>query len=175
MLTHINALPINQFYKPKDQFVKFSRNFFENWRFRKTQFFWVGHFEFFFQKKIKKICFIPMKISPNLYGRMDWSKFWCFSWFPENSLLCVILRYTVYLFQGFDKKEYRKISMYRLVRIGIGTLKKSTLRLKRRYLLGSNKTCSLAGSWNQPRLLYLYSTQYISWNINSNIYEKSIL
>ena len=43
-------------------------------------------------------CFIPMKISPNLYGRMDGSKFWCFPWFPENSLLCVILRYTVYAY-----------------------------------------------------------------------------
>ena len=42
-------------------------------------------------------CFIPMKISPNLYGRMDGLKFWCFPWFPENSLLCVILRYTVYM------------------------------------------------------------------------------
>ena len=39
----------------------------------------------------------PMKISPNFYGRMDGSKFWCFPWFPENSLLCVILRYTVYV------------------------------------------------------------------------------
>ena len=58
-------------------------------------FFWVGHFEFFFQKKNYFFCFIPMKISPNLYGRMDGSKFWCFPWFPENSLLCVILRYTV--------------------------------------------------------------------------------
>ena len=38
-----------------------------------------------------------MKISPNLYGRIDGSKFWCFPWFPENSLLCVILRYRVYL------------------------------------------------------------------------------
>ena len=28
---------------------------------------------------------------------MDGSKFWCFPWFPENSLLCVILRYTVYI------------------------------------------------------------------------------
>ena len=41
-------------------------------------------------------CFIPMKISPNLYGRMDGSKFRRFPWFLENSLLCVILRYTVY-------------------------------------------------------------------------------
>ena len=53
--------------------------------------FWI----FFFKKKIF-FCFIPMKISPNLYGRMDGSKFWCFPWFPENSSLCVILRYTVY-------------------------------------------------------------------------------
>ena len=40
-----------------------------------------------------------MKISPNLYGRMDGSKFWYFPWFPENSLVCVILRYTVYVLQ----------------------------------------------------------------------------
>ena len=61
-------------------------------------FFWFGHFEFFFRKKKNFFCFIPMKISPNLYGRMDGSKFWCFPWFPENSLLCVILCYTVYIF-----------------------------------------------------------------------------
>ena len=34
---------------------------------------------------------------PNLLGRMDGLKFLCFPWFPENSLLCVILCYTVYL------------------------------------------------------------------------------
>ena len=28
---------------------------------------------------------------------MDGWKFWCFPWFPGNSLLCVILRYTVYI------------------------------------------------------------------------------
>ena len=74
---------------------KFSRKFFENWRFWKMSFFWVGHFEFFFRKKKKKICFIHRKISLNLYGRMDGSKFWRFPWFLENSLVCVILRYTV--------------------------------------------------------------------------------
>ena len=64
-------------------------------------FFWVGHFEFFlFKKKKKSFCFIPIKISPNLYGRMAGSKFWCFPWFPENSLLCVILCYTVYIKDG---------------------------------------------------------------------------
>ena len=64
----------------------------ENWRFWKTQLFSVIHFSnnFFF-------CFIPMKISPNLYGRKEGSKFWWFPWFPENSLLCVILRCTVYI------------------------------------------------------------------------------
>ena len=60
-------------------------------------FFWVGHFEFFFSKKKNFFCFILMKISPNLYGRMDGSKFWCFPWFPENSSLCIILCYTVYM------------------------------------------------------------------------------
>ena len=30
-----------------------------------------------------------MKISPNLYGRMDWLKFLCFSWFQENSNLLI--------------------------------------------------------------------------------------
>ena len=35
-----------------------------------------------------------MKIGRNLYGRMDGSKF------PENSLLCVILRYKVYVSDG---------------------------------------------------------------------------
>ena len=57
---------------------------FENWRFWKTDI-------------LKNWPFL-MKISPNLYGRMDGSKFWCFTWFPENSLLCVKLRYTVYVY-----------------------------------------------------------------------------
>ena len=37
----------------------------------------------------------------NEYFFLRWeisrSKFWFFPWFPENSLLCVILRYTVYV------------------------------------------------------------------------------
>ena len=65
---------------------------FENGHFWKTDIL-----DFFFsEKKKKKNCLILMKISPNLHGRMDGLKFWCFLWFPENSLLCVILRYTVY-------------------------------------------------------------------------------
>ena len=54
-------------------------------------------FQIFFFKFFFFFYFILMKISPNLYGRMDGSKFWCSPWFPENSLLCVILRYTVYV------------------------------------------------------------------------------
>ena len=63
----------------------------------KSELFLSRPFWIFFSKKKIFFCFIPMKISPNLYGRMDGSKFWCFPWFPENSLLCVILRYTVYV------------------------------------------------------------------------------
>ena len=36
-----------------------------------------------------------MKISHKLCDRMDGTQFLCFLWFPANSLLCVILRYTV--------------------------------------------------------------------------------
>ena len=67
----------------------------------KNELFLSRPFWIFFSKKKIFFCFIPMKISPNLYGRMDGSKFWCFPWFPENSLLCVILRYTVYIRQCF--------------------------------------------------------------------------
>ena len=58
--------------------------------FENLSFFESAILNFFF-------CIIHMKISPNLYDRMDGSKFSCFPWFPENSLLCVILRYTVYI------------------------------------------------------------------------------
>ena len=77
--------------------MKISWKNIENWRSWKMRFFLGGHFDFFFSKKKKFFCFIPMKISPNLYGRVDGSKFWCFPWFPENSLLCIKLRYTVYI------------------------------------------------------------------------------
>ena len=46
-LSHTNALCINQFYKPKDQSIKFSWKNIKNWRSWKMSFFWVGYFEFF--------------------------------------------------------------------------------------------------------------------------------
>ena len=70
--------------------------------------FWKRPFWIFFQKKNKKFCFIHMKISPNLHGRMDGLKFWCFLWFLENSLVCVILRYTVYV-PSLDFKSKKKV------------------------------------------------------------------
>ena len=60
-------------------------------------------------KKIKNKCFIPIKTSPKLYGRMDGWKFWCLPWFPENSLLCVILCYTVQCMSKlFNNYQYLK-------------------------------------------------------------------
>ena len=50
----------------------------------KTQFFWVGHFEFFFSKKIIFFCFILIQISHNLWGTKDFSKFWWLPRFPEK-------------------------------------------------------------------------------------------
>ena len=80
-LSYVNAFRINQFYKPKDQSVKFLRKNFENWRFWKTSILKNRPFWFFFPWKKNCFCLILMKISPNLYGKMDGSKFWCFHWF----------------------------------------------------------------------------------------------
>ena len=49
-LSHFNVLRIIQSYLPEDQSIKFSQKNNENWRFWKTQFFWVGLFDFFFDK-----------------------------------------------------------------------------------------------------------------------------
>ena len=46
---------------------------FENWESWKSQFFWVGHLEFF--------CFIPIKISLHLQCSKDGSKFRWLPWF----------------------------------------------------------------------------------------------
>ena len=73
----------------------------ENWGIWKSQLFWVGHFDFFSKKIIKKNCFIPMNISHKLCDRMDGTQFWCFPWSPANSLLCVLLRYTVWKTRSF--------------------------------------------------------------------------
>ena len=62
-----------------------SKKNFENWRFWKTA---------ILNNRLKNNCLIPMKISHKLFGRMDGTQFWCFSWFPANFLLCVIY-YTV--------------------------------------------------------------------------------
>ena len=79
---------------PRTNLWNFHENFLRIGDFEKWPFLKNGHFGFFF-KFFFFFCFILMKISPNLHGRMDGLKFWCFLWFPENSLLCVILRYTV--------------------------------------------------------------------------------
>ena len=71
------------------------------WNFHK-KILRIGYFEnrpfwiFFFKKKIF-FGLIPMKISQKLCDRMSRTQFWCFLLFPANSLLCVIIPYTVYL------------------------------------------------------------------------------
>ena len=91
-LSYINGLSINQSYQPKDRSVTFSRKNLENWRFWKTAILKNRPFWIFFFKKKKFFCFILMKISPNLYGRTDESKFWSFLSFPGNFLLCLIIQ-----------------------------------------------------------------------------------
>ena len=61
-----------------DWTIKFWQKLLSFWRCWKTQFFWVGHFEFFF-------CFIPMKISPKLCVRMDGTQFLILWWFTAKN------------------------------------------------------------------------------------------
>ena len=51
-----------------------------------------------------------MKISYKLCDRMNGSQFWCFSWFPENSLLYVILLYTVQCSYNLSRDNSIQIS-----------------------------------------------------------------
>ena len=70
---------------------------------QRTRPFWksailkMGNFGFFFFKKERKFGLIPMKTSHILCDRMNGTQFWCFPLFPANSLLCVIIRCTVYV------------------------------------------------------------------------------
>ena len=81
-LSPINALRIIQFYKPKDQSMRFSQKNIENWQSWKMTFFWVGHFEFF---SSKKIFFFPMKISHKLCVRIDGTQFSILWWFTAKN------------------------------------------------------------------------------------------
>ena len=79
---------------PKDQSLKFSWKNIEDWRFWKTQFFWVGHFEFLFFRFF--FCFIPIKVSHKLYDRMNGTQFLWLWWFtakndPPKTLIPVYL------------------------------------------------------------------------------------
>ena len=65
----------------------------------------------FLSRPFQFFCFIPMKISPNLYGRMDGLKFWRFLLFPENFLLCVILHYTVCSVHTHSKVDAVKVKL----------------------------------------------------------------
>ena len=65
--------------------MKFSQKNIENWRSWKTQFFWVGHFEFYFSNFFIFFCFIPMKISHKLCVRMDGTQFLLLLWFTAKN------------------------------------------------------------------------------------------
>ena len=74
------------------------------WSFRK-KILRIGDFKYLSFSEFAILiffCFILIKISPNLYGSMDGLKFWCF---PENSLLCIILRYMVYRCGNYAREE----------------------------------------------------------------------
>ena len=86
--------------------MKFWRNLLSFWRSWKTQFFWVGHFEFFFSKKKIFFCFIPMKTCQSLLVSKDFSKFWWLPWFPAPNSTCLNICNTVYALLNYVEKYY---------------------------------------------------------------------
>ena len=101
-------------------------------------------------------------------------KFWCFPWFPENSLLCVILRYTVYVFLGEKIYLYMSLSFKCEARSWALLSLKSPHMLLKAYII-TNKalfwiqyklSCTLplhrAGSIYRHTILWLLD-RYISW------------
>ena len=67
--------------------MKFSKFFLQNWRFWKMYFFWVGHFEFFFQKKKIFFCWILTKTRESLLASKEFPKFWWLPWFAAHEVL----------------------------------------------------------------------------------------
>ena len=120
--------------------------------------FWKTAILDFFSKKKKKICFIPMKISPNLYGRIDGSKFWYFPWFPENSLLCVILRYTVYTVTKCSSENWTVLH----------TLSKTFLRSKETIVHPSIIKITLEGKKWCDKLIFFHQVK--GWRKNYVLY-----
>ena len=85
-LSLVAALCINLSYQHKDQSLNFSGKNVENWRSWKSQFFWVGHFESFFQKNNIFLGFIPIQISRNLWDTKAGTKMlWLVPWFSEKT------------------------------------------------------------------------------------------
>ena len=64
-------------------------------RVEKLRFFYMPFWIFFFYKKPLFLLHPHENQSQIMW--YNGTQFWCFSWFPANSLLCVILHYTVYI------------------------------------------------------------------------------
>ena len=77
--------------------------------FKKWAFFESAILNFFFGKFFFFFCFIPMKISPNLLGRMDGLKFWPDFWVSAKlNKIPTICATTKFFSMGSRKKINRK-------------------------------------------------------------------
>ena len=119
MLSHINPFASYNPTNPRTNLWNFREKILRIDHFEKRPFWKIGNFDFFFSSKKIFFCFIIMKISPNLYGRMNGSKFWRFPCFPRNFLLCVIhiTFNTVYVLKA--KSYVRKTKFYVLFRTSL--------------------------------------------------------
>ena len=68
----------------------FSKKYWELRELKKSGFFWVGNFEFIFLLH-------PHENQSKFLGKQGWAEIFMITLVPANFLLCVKLRYTVYL------------------------------------------------------------------------------
>ena len=91
---------------PRTNLRNFRKKFLRIGDFEKWTFFESAILNFFFRKNFFFLLHSHENQPKFICGRMDGSKFWCFPWFPENSLLRVILRYTVYFSVDFTRAHF---------------------------------------------------------------------
>ena len=128
----------------------------------------------------KKNCFIPMKISHKLCFSMDGTQFWCFLWFPANSLLCVILRYTVYI-RKYGMRNWGSLCSLEKKVVFISLMSKScNIQPKKPYFsllwitVWCDLVCSLRDLWYLSQWAKMFSEEaflYLSFFF-MKIYKK---
>ena len=96
----------------------------------KTQFFWVGHYDFFFKNKNFSVSNL-LKLVTSLWDTKDGMKFWWLPWFPAKNNSCQLIWPSLY----HPVLLYDDVGFHQVA----GFLHKNTLKLFWQRLCGNVK------------------------------------